>query len=332
VIITYHNEGRAFLLECLNQVKATIKLPEYEIIIVDDFSDEPLEPIDGVKIVRHSENKGVGQAFDTGVRSSKGENLILMACDMRFIDNSWAEKLNQVINDHPNSLICTACVGLNRNVNPETGNMDNMDFERRRKIQRSYGATILMFHDKKSNPSRSETFRGIIEAKWYPKQKQEVYEIPCILGACYGVKKAWYEYIDGWWGHNQWGTLEPYISLKSWLFGGNCLCASHIETGHIFKDNGPKGVYINVHSIKQDRLMYNKMLVATLLLPDYQRYIDFLGNNPIVNRAKSMIEKDKEKIQEKAIEYAKKTVFPIRALADRFDIDLRKEREQYEYM
>jgi glycosyltransferase involved in cell wall biosynthesis len=299
-------------MECVDQVRATANLPEYEIIIVDDHSDVPLPEINGAIIIRHDKNKGVGQSFDTGVRHARGENLILMACDMRFIANDWANKLVKVIEDNPKSLICTTCVGLNH---------ENMDFEKRRNVLRCYGATILMFHDKKSNPSKSDTFRGIIEAKWWSKQPGDVYEIPCILGACYGVKKSWYNYIDGWWNHSQWGTLEPYISLKSWMFGGNCLVATHIETAHIFKLEGSP---INTgHQIKQDRLMYNKMLVSKLLMPDPERYISFLGRNTIVDRARVMIANDEELINSKRVVYDFKKKMSIEQFAEKFNIDLR---------
>ena len=312
VIVTYHQEGIQFLMECLNQIKSTIDVTDYEIIVVDDFSDVPLPSIDGVTVVRHSKNKGVGQAFDSGVSIARGENIILTACDMRFIANGWASKLVKVIDDNPTSLICSTCVGINK---------ENMDFEARRKVMRCYGATILMFHDKKSNPVKSETFRGIIEAQWMPKQPEDIYEIPCILGACYGVKKSWYNYIDGWALHKTWGTLEPYISLKSWLFGGNCLIASHIETAHIFKQPGsPENL---AHKIQQDSLIYNKILVSKLLIPDSQRFIDFLGINSIVIRSKAMIEQDKELIEEKRIEYQAKTVYSLNDFAEKFKIDLR---------
>jgi glycosyltransferase involved in cell wall biosynthesis len=328
IVITYHCEPREFLLDCINQVKATSE-GNYEIIVVDDFSNEPLAPIEGVKIIRNPVNVGVGKSFDAGVREAQGENLILMACDIRLINNGWMKNLVAEIEKNPKSLICTKCVGLNQNINPETGQMDNMNFEKRRGVQTGFGATILMFHDKKSNPVKSETFRGIIEAQWWPQRKEDVYEVPCILGACYGVKKDWYNYIDGWRLHRQWGTLEPMISLKSWLFGGNCLCAKYIETAHIFKEVGSP---LNVaHGIKQDAVIFNKLLVATLLLPDYKRYIDFLGDNSIVRRSKAMIEANIDEILEKRQEYAKKTVMPLRVFADKFGIDLRKEPEAYEY-
>lgn len=328
IIVTYHNEPREFLFECLNQLVRTAE-GNYEIIVVDDHSDVPLDQIPGVTVIRNPKNVGVGQSFDAGVKVAQGENIILSACDIRFSDNGWMKKLVQEIEKNPKSLICTTCIGLNQQINQETGEMDNMDIEKRKKVQTGYGATILMFHDKQTNPAKSDTFRGIIEASWYKKQDRDIYEVPCILGAIYGVKKSWYEYIDGFALHQKWGTLEPYISLKSWLMGGNCLCAKHIETAHIFKENGSP---LNIaHGIKQDAVIYNKLLVATLCTPDPERYISFLGTNSIVERSKKMFEDNKHQIMAKRSEYAKKQVMPLRVLSDKFGIDLRKEPEVYEY-
>jgi len=312
IVITYHNEGLDFLTECITQIQETIDILDYEIIIVDDCSREPLPDIDGATVIHNKTNIGVGQSFDVGINQAKGEDIIWMACDMRFINNNWASKLVKEIDTNLKSLICTCCVGINK---------DEMDFNIRRKIQRVYGATILMYHDKQSNPRKTESFRGIIEAQWKSRDKikgDKSYEIPCILGACYGVKKAWYLYVDGFWGHRQWGTLEPYISLKSWLFGGNCLVSPHIETAHIFKKNG-------THNITQDSVMFNKMLVSTLLLENRDRYIAFLGNNSILRRAKKLIEENKEAILLKREEYKKKTVVDIKDLCYRFNIDLRND-------
>jgi len=144
------------------------------------------------------------------------------------------------------------------------------------------------------------------------------FEIPCILGAAYGVKKEWYEYCDGWWGHKSWGTLEPYISLKSWLFGGSCRTAPEIEAGHIFKRHG-------THGTSHSHLTYNKLLVATLLFDDHdtQRLIDFLGNNTQVSQAMRIFEKVKASVLTKKEEYRKKITFSIKEYCDRFSVDFR---------
>lgn len=312
IIIPYHNEGRDFILTAIKSITDTIDV-EYEVIVVDDHSDVPLS-LEGIRVVRQPDNLGVGQAFDAGVSVSKYDNLFLMGSDIRFLPNKWASQIVEEIEKYPKSFTCTTCVGLN---------VDNMDMVARRGVARYNGATILMFHDKQSNPRQTETFRGIIEAKWLPSIKPwdvDSQEIPCILGAAYGVKKDWYNYVDGWFGHRKWGTLEPYISLKSWMFGGSCRIATRIETGHIFKSHG-------THGTEQETLMYNKMLVATLLIEDYQRYINFLGTNTILERARKDYKDNLGWMLSKREEYKAKTTMSFDSFCEKFDIDIRKDNK-----
>jgi glycosyltransferase involved in cell wall biosynthesis len=316
IIIPYHNEGRDFLLECINQIKSTIDIENYEIIVVDDFSDQPLLEIEGIKIIRHDENKGVGAAFDTGVKQAQGEYLFLIASDIRFVKNNWASLLLKEITTHQKSFICTICVALNKS--KERG----MEIEYRRNINFGSGATILMFHDKKTNSKKSSTFRSIIEAKWLPRLRESEKtdgsnQIPCILGAAYGVKKSWYEYVDGWAGHKHWGTLEPYISLKSWLFGGDCRIAPRVEIGHIFKESG-------THGTPQASLIYNKMLTATLLFEDYERLINFIPQTGTFKMAERQYKANKTFIMKKRAEYLPKIIFPAEEYFNKFNIDYRK--------
>lgn len=313
IIITFHQEGQKFIQELIDQIKSTIDVEPYEIIVVDDCSKEPLKPIPDVKIIRNIENYGVGVSFDNGVAAAQYENLILTACDIRIVQKNWASMMITELDSHPKSLNCVSCVCLNAE-KPE-----NLDVEARKKVSVTNGATIIIFHDKKSNPRMTPTFRGIVEAQWLPGLKNRDVpssEIPCILGAFYGVKKEWYNYIDGFWGHRLWGTLEPYVALKSWLFGGSCRVVPRIYAGHIFKRAG-------THGTPQDALMYNKMMVATLLFPDYGRLIAFLGTNPIVERARKMYQQELPNILKKKEEYAKKTVFPIEEYVKRWKIDYR---------
>jgi glycosyltransferase involved in cell wall biosynthesis len=330
IIIPYHNEGRPFIETTIAQIWKTIDVSPYEIIVVDNGSTIPLE-LGDVKMIRHDINKGVGAAFDSGVGRAIYENLILMGCDIRFDNNGWASKMLAEIEANPKSLICSKCIGLNlysrccNEIIQVSGicskcnkpAIDNMDISYRRYKLNLNGATILMFHDKKSNPRVTETFRGIIEAKWLPGRKETVgYEIPCILGAFYGVKKAWYNYVDGWEGHRVWGTLEPMISMKSWLFGGSCRMAPMVETGHIFKKHG-------THGTPQDILFYNKMMVATLLLDDYKRVIAFLGDNSILQRSRKMYEDNLPWILQKKKEYQTKIVLKPEDFFRKWDIDYR---------
>lgn len=263
IIIPYHNEGVDFVQETLLSINKTVKI-QHEIIIVDDFSDIPLIPITGVKVVRHLVNKGVGRAFDTGVTFANYDNIILIGCDVRFEKNNWAENLVEEINKYPKSLICTTCVNYKSGI----AFKDSAKY---------YGANLL------------ETFnKTVLEAQWITKPKDEnSYEIQCILGACYIVKKEWFVYIDGWWGHKQWGTLEPYISLKSRLFGGSCRLAKYIEVGHIFK---PKDG--NFHKVDYSNLVYNKLLVLKLLFEgsQYNHLYNWIPNTVLKQRAQKTLD------------------------------------------
>jgi hypothetical protein len=335
IIITYHNEPLEVLTDCLKQIKETIDI-QHEIIVVDDCSDKPLPSLEGVTIIRNLVNVGVGQSFDAGVKQAKGENLIIMACDIRFVKNNWASLLVKEIEMHPKAWTCTTCVGLNmrsqccdadiingkctgENCKNPDNPLNNMDFAKRRVKNHWHGATFIAFHDHESNPRKPIGYKSILEAKWLGRDstKEGSYEVPCVLGAIYGVKKSWYEYIDGWWGHRQWGTLEPYISIKSWMMGGSCRVAPHIETGHIFKKKG-------THGLRQENFQFNKLLTATLFVEDYKRLTNFLPNTGSKVKARQMLSECP--IMEKREEYKGKFVMTFDNLCQKFNIDLRKER------
>ena len=311
IIIPYHNEGEEFIKATLDTLEKTIDVKEYEVIIVDDCSNKPLQ-LDRHTVIRHQKNKGVGAAFDTGVSYARYDRLFLMGSDVRFDDNNWASKMIEEIDKHPKALLATTCVGINK---------DNMNIKERVNLSRN-GATILIFHDHKSHPKKPENFRNILEAKWLSsdRNRKESYEIPCILGAAYGCSKEWYKYIDGFAGHRNWGTLEPYISLKSWLFGGSCMLTPHIYTAHIFKPGG-------THNTPLHRLIYNKLFVASVLfdMHDRSRLINFLGTNPQVEAAKREYFDSLDYIKTKREEYEKKIVLDIRDYCKRWNIDFRDE-------
>lgn len=316
VVIPYHNEGISFINETTQSIRETIDVP-YEIIVVDDGSRDKPKGVDCDVFLRHKRNKGVGQAFDTGVKKAKAENLFLIGSDVRFIPNQWASRMIAEADMYPKTFTCSTCVGLN------TESPEGMDLERRRNRSRRNGATILIFHDKKTHPKKPDNFRNILECQWLPVYKgesKESFEVPSILGAAYVVKKAWYEHCDGWWGHRSWGTLEPYISLKSWLFGGSCRTTPDIETGHIFKRHG-------THGTSPHHLIYNKLLTATLLFDEYdaKRLIDFLGSNHQVEMGRSMMNEVKGSVLTKREEYEKKIIYDIRDYVKRFNIDFREE-------
>ena len=127
IVITYHNEGKEFILTTINSIRNTIDVDDYEIIVVDDCSDIPLKEINNVTILRHNVNKGVGASFDTGVKIAKSENLFIIGSDIRFIKNKWASQIINEINNYPSSFTCTSCIAISaKNMNIEERRLVNV--------------------------------------------------------------------------------------------------------------------------------------------------------------------------------------------------------------
>lgn len=303
IVISYHNEGVEFITSTLSCIKNTIDIEDYEILIIDDYSTVPLklQPTPRVQVIRHKSNKGVGAAFDTGVSLARSENIFLMACDVRFAKKGWASQMVEEIRKYSQSLICCSCVVL------WNDNMETVDYSGNKVCT---GATMSLFTPHKRHPT-------IVNAQWLPlltDRDIDSFEVPCLLGAAYGVNKRWYNHVDGWRFHKQWGTLEPFISLKSWMFGGSCRCAPRIETGHIFKKRHP-------HGTNHTTILHNKIMLATLLFPDVYRFIHYLGDNSSVKRALSLVAQQKRQVDAKRIEYQNKTVLTLKEYCHKWNIN-----------
>ena len=295
LIIAEHNEGQQ-LNDTLDSILSTSNHDLYDIVVVSDGSTVPLnleKYKDLVKHVKTKERGGVGAAFDEGFSAVSTPNVITMGSDIRFLENGYIEKMLDILEDNRKSLVCTTNIGINA---------ERMDIHHPKSIRR-HGARVLFFLKAEDLPKNTRLFkpgdprlpnyRNILEAKWISKQEGSLYEIPCILGAFYGMSSEWYGHIKGYWGHRYWGTLEPYISLKSWFAGGDCKMAVDIEVAHIFKQR-PSHV-THVHD-----LLYNKLFVSEALFPPKiaRVFIDFLGMNEHINRAKRMVLENRKKLKE----------------------------------
>jgi glycosyltransferase involved in cell wall biosynthesis len=224
-----------------------------EIIVVNDGSvwgSGKFRPIDGidhpsVRVLNFPRSMGVGASFDRGVENSTSDIIVLQGCDV-FAHEGWYRKVIEAVTNNPNTLGCATCVGLN----PTRMSLDDP------KNFRRYGADLLFYVTEEDLPKESALrdrkggYTALFKAKWLDgKQSDEPYEIPCLLGAFYFTSRAYYNALGGfdtvkgnkYQGHAHWGSLEPYISLKSWFVGGGCILYPSIEAGHVFSR-------INVHN------------------------------------------------------------------------------------
>lgn len=291
VIIAEHNEGPQ-VNDTIDNMLATSDSSLYNIVVISDGSKENLPDLsgygDGVIHRVSPKRHGVGASFDQGAGIADSDHLVIMGSDIRFRDNNYMEKmLNHLEDDkNENSFISGASLGIN---------LKRMDVNADHLMCRQ-GADMLFFLKAEDLPQKGAvmsqlrtnhhvaTFRNIFEAKWLDWKHGGIYEIPCILGAFYGVRKVWYDYIGGFSGHRRWGTLEPFISVKSWLAGGECKCAADVQTAHIFKSGGQCSHQTHPHDI-----IYNKLMMARVIFPDIEKkFINFLGNNATIELAKTI--------------------------------------------
>ena len=317
VIIAEYNEGNQ-LLDTLNSLYETSDRDLYDVIVVSDGSEITSVDTGEENHIRLPHRQGVGMAFDVGAAEVVTPYMIIMGSDIRFIKNGYMEKMLEYLQrpENQKSLICTANVGINA---------DRMDFEGG---YRRYGAFILPFMKVQDLPPKGAVrarlrgdkaeanYRNILESKWMDGREGEgIYELPCVWGAFYGVPTHWYRYIRGFRGHRYWGSLEPFISLKSWFAGGDCKCASDIEVAHIFKGNPS-------HVTGPHDLLYNKMAISKIIFNDdvADKFINFLQENPFVQIAKTMISDNQEAI------YAERDAF--RAVQER---DIYWYKQKYDF-
>jgi len=275
VLIVHKNDP--FLWFTINALLRDTDHSKFEIIIVDDGSDDPLKInttlYPNVRVIHNIPSQGVGHSFDRGVEVAQGDIIILTASDVIVKDSTWLQQAIDYATNYRGSLGCSVCLSLDpRHLDP---NFPADDVKR-------YGATTLPFFTtddlRSDSPLLDTTFYevGLFENKWIKKKPvEDITEVPAIYGAFYVTIKAWYNTIHGWdtvrnmklSGHSCYGGLEPWISIKSWLGGGRCHILKTLETGHVFHKFERENTDRLNQNTRDDLYWYNKFFIAYTMLP-----------------------------------------------------------------
>lgn len=231
----------------------------FEVIVVDDGSKDSsgrLKPIlkedfpqPNVRVLSNDGEWGVGFSFDYGAKEAIGDIIVLSGADVYPRRRSWLTTLLRLVKEQNfEGFGCCVSVGLQPdNENAPKSNYFlsdwKKDMDKKRYVR--YGAELLVTVGNDDLPTHSPLrnkpggHTALMEAKW---RTPKPYEIPCLLGAFYWTTKAFYEKIHGWdtekevryQGHQNWGSLEPYISLKTKIYGGKIMMYPDFEVGHVF--------------------------------------------------------------------------------------------------
>jgi len=113
IVIPVYNEE--------NSIKDVLyKIPNhysYEVVVVDDgSSDNSVKKIEeaklkGIKLIRHSNNKGYGAALLTGIQQAKGDIIITMDSDGQHNPKEIANLIKPIINDKADIVVGSRYLG-----------------------------------------------------------------------------------------------------------------------------------------------------------------------------------------------------------------------------
>ena len=143
------------------------------------------------------------------------------------------------------------------------------------------------------------------------------YEISCLMGALYFVRKDWFLKIRGLSDIKMWGSDEPFLSLKTLLCGGHIFLLKNVRAGHVFRDSAP-------YTTGVEYLVYNKIRMAKTLLPDElaNKLIDKLPKDGNFNAAMKMCELEKTEIEEYKTYYKSIFIKDFYEFCKEYDIKL----------
>lgn len=248
IIIPFLNEG----IEVVRTVESVYHYAknQVDILIINDASnylydyEEMLKPYP-VTYIRNEKRLGVAACRDLGVSLIQTPYFLFLDAHMRFYKEGWAKQITDYLEQDDRRLLCCQTYALAKDENDEIAPIPNRGV--------SYGAYVS-FHD-----------NDLLSPKWIfkedPDPEKEIIDIPCVFGAAYAASKRYWTYLRGLEGLICYGFDETYMSLKVWLEGGRCQLIKDIITGHIYRTRSP-------YRVCHDELMYNRLWIAALLLPE----------------------------------------------------------------
>lgn len=219
---------------------------DIEIIVIDDGSRVPLKLDDSETILRRVHGRaGVDASRHIGAVLASNPYLLFLDAHMRC-EAGWYERAVERIKGRDSTVHCATCLGLT------PGNMDI------RRPDAIYNGASLMF----SGVDQKTGEHQFIAGKWNKHAVKDDEQIQCCMGAAYFVPRSFFFKIGGLKMLHSWGTSEEFLSMKTWLAGGEVRSLQTVRFGHQFRT-------ATTYTSKRYALMFNKLVFAALLFPDH---------------------------------------------------------------
>lgn len=274
VIIPFLNEGIE-VRHTLASLKESTSTP-FELILINDGSDDGYDYAGlaleyGARYIEHRARQGVAPSRDEGARICQTEYMLLLDAHMRIYQDDWIERFVSVAKRYPESILCGATLDLD-----EHGELKGNGSV-------GYGAYI----------NYTELKVEWVNNNNLGEPEDEVLEIPCVLGASYFCRRAYWERLQGLVGLRSYGLDEQLLSLKVRLSGGRCLCLREVQFGHIFRT-----LETVPYRFSSPDFLYNILLVAELLFSSEMK-VDLLRSQRLIS-GPEMVNQAVSKLQDTA--------------------------------
>ncbi len=221
VIIPSLNEGK-HVEEMIDNIRGTVGLADYEIVVVDSGGTELSAVKDLPQVyVYDSEREGAPQARNLGASKAKGETLVFADAHVRF-PSGWGKQ------------VLEATQKANGIVTPCITSIDDED---------SRGCGFAWSNLR-------------MDIKWLEDVDPNTHEVPFACSCCMSIPRPVFRQVGGFdAGTRFWGSEDSELSMRTWLLGFKVVCDPSMRVGHMFRDEHP------YHITKFDEL-YNKVRFA----------------------------------------------------------------------
>ena len=174
---------------------------------------------------------------------------------MRF-QQGWVEAAMERLPGAPKTIHCATCLGLDQ--------LQQMDITKPRGAYS--GARLNILGPDPNNQAQTQVFEGVWEKD---RPNEDGYDLGCIMGACYFMPREWFFHIGGLKYLRMWGCDEPYLSMKSWLAGGDCRMMKTVQIGHKVRTGEEQPFKTDMWNI-----LWNKMFcLRTLFNPTESEFL-----------------------------------------------------------
>ena len=244
VIIPFRNEGKE-VFRTIEELRLHCD-KNFRVVVINDASEDKFDyselgGMSNVEYIQNTKSKGVAACRDMGASLAQTPYLLFLDAHM-FVTSDILSPLHEFLKENPHALACLQTVVY-----------EGMAPVRRPGRAITRGCRI--------NFSPKKLWMTEWQILTPEDDDKNILEIPCVMGAAYGISREYYNYLHGLKGLSGYGGDEQLLSTKVWREGGRCVLLKDVEIGHWYRSSSP-------YEIVVDTLFRNRLVTTKLLAPE----------------------------------------------------------------